>query len=604
MTDTPTAGWLRRLRAADTTPDADLLRRFHVRADRDAFELLARRHSPLVLRVCRAVARDPHLADDAAQAVFLALARRAGALAAVESLPAWLARVAYRAATRVRARAARPAAPLSAADEVRSPGPDPAVAAAATEVAAVALAEVDRLPARYHAPVVLCLLDGLTQAEAAAQLGWRPGTVAGRLARAKIVLRDRLARRGVAAPAGAVAALAGGASASAAPARFAADVLQCVLGPTSPDPQVHQLAQETLAAMTPLLSRGPAWAAAGLLAAATLALGLATAGPAPQPPPATPAAAPADPPPAPVRGPNRLLVDRAGQLLLVDPDGKNEARLGNELAKKLARDGRLSPDGKRVAFLVVPNPPGDAPGRFFLSNFRLHVRDTGGKGLGTDLGSAKAFAWSPDGTEVAASDHVVTDGSPAKLELAATHFVADVRTGRKATLDLPADHVVSDWSRDGKYLLTTRLRGTREAPSARLYLMTRDGTEHKAVTGEKGFALGGRLSPDGRRVLYAEAEPPKDGMPPARRLVVAEVATGAVTPVGGVPAGVEVQAYCWSPDGRRVAYTYRRTVNPGTTQAATEAGLIVCDPGGGNAAAVLTDEHPSNVGTLMHVDWR
>jgi Tol biopolymer transport system component len=134
--------------------------------------------------------------------------------------------------------------------------------------------------------------------------------------------------------------------------------------------------------------------------------------------------------------------------------------------------------------------------------------------------------------------------------------------------------------------------------------MNRDGTEHKALTAEKGFALGGRLSPDGRRVLYAAAELPKDGQPPARRLVVGDVATGAVEPVGGVPTGVEVQAYCWSPDGRRVAYTYRRTVNPGTTQAATEAGVIVCDPDGGNAAAVLTDEHPSNVGTLMHVDWR
>jgi len=603
MTDPSSAGWLLRLRAADPTPDADLLRRFHARADRDAFELLVHRHAPLVLRVCRAVARDPHLAEYAAQAVFLALARRAGALVGVGSLPAWLARVAYRAATRVRARAALPCAPLVAAAGVESPTPDPAVAAAAAELAAVALAEVDRLPARYHAPVVLCLLDGLTQTEAAARLGWPPGTVAGRLARAKAVLRDRLARRGVAAPAAAVAALAGP-NVSAAPARFAADVLQSVLGPTGPHSQVHQLAQETLAAMTPLLSRGPVWAAAGLLAAATLALGLAAAGPAPQPPPAAPAAAPAGPPPAPVRGPNRLLVDRAGHLLLVDPDGKNEARLGAELAKKMARDGRLSPDGKRVAFLVVPNPPGDAPGRFFLSEFRLHVRDFGGKGLGTDLGAAKSFAWSPDGTEIAASDHVVTDGPPEKLELAATHFVADVRTGRKAALDLPADHVVSDWSRDGKYLLTTRLRGTREAPSARLYLMNRDGTEHKALTAEKGFALGGRLSPDGWRVLYAEAELPKDGQPPARRLVVADAAGGAVTPVGGVPAGVEVQAYCWSPDGRRVAYTYRRTVNPGTTQAATEAGLIVCDPDGGNAAAVLTDEHPANVGTLMHVDWR
>ncbi len=599
MTDTPPAGWLRRLRAADPTPDADLLRRFHARADQDAFELLVRRHAPVVLRVCRAVARDPHAAEDAAQAVFLVLARRAGALVGVGSLPAWLARVAYRAATRARARGGRPSAPLEAAAEVRGSAPDPADAAAAADLAAVALAEVDRLPACYHAPVVLCLLDGLTQTEAAARLGWPPGTVAGRLARAKVVLRDRLVHRGVVAPAAAVAALA--TAGTPAPARFIADVLAAVLGPSGPAAPVQQLAQEVSVAMIPLLSRGPLWAAAGLLAAVTAAAALAAAGPNSQPP-TPPAAAPAKAAPPP-RGPNRLVVDRAGRLTLIDPDGKNETRLGEELAKAMARDGRLSPDGKQIAFLVVPNPPGNAPGRFFLSEFRLHVRDAGAKGLGTDLGVAKAFAWSPDGAEIAATDFALTEGPPERIDPAATHFVADARTGRKAALNLPANHVISDWSRDGKYLVTTRLRGTKDAPSARLYLMNRDGTEHKAVTGEKGFALGGRLSPDGRRVLYAEAEFPKDE-PPTRRLVVSDVATGAVTPVGGVPGGVDVQAYCWSPDGRRVAYTYRRTVNPGTTQAATEAGVVVCDPDGGNAAAVLTDDHPTNVGTLMHIDWR
>src|SRR5437763_15857553 len=116
MSATPRPDWLRRLRAAGPTPDGELLRRFHAHADHDAFELLIHRHAPAVLRVCRAVVRDPHLAEAAAQAVFLALARRAGSLTGVRSVSGWLARVAYRAAGRARDRAtAHPAAPLAGA---------------------------------------------------------------------------------------------------------------------------------------------------------------------------------------------------------------------------------------------------------------------------------------------------------------------------------------------------------------------------------------------------------------------------------------------------------------------------------------------------------
>src|SRR5207253_2052979 len=150
--------------------------------------------------------------------------------------------------------------------------------------------------------------------------------------------------------------------------------------------------------------------------------------------------------------------------------------------------------------------------------------------------------------------------------------------------------ILTDWSRDGKYLVTTRLRGTKDEPSARVFLMNRDGTEHKALSDGKAIALGGRLSPDGRRVMYMEVEVPKDKPPVVRKLVVADVATGTVTPVEGIPLDAEVQGYCWSPDGKRVAYAWQRTINAGTTQEETEAYLVVCDPDGRNEKTVVTEK--------------
>lgn len=65
-----------------------------------------------------------------------------------------------------------------------------------------------------------------------------------------------------------------------------------------------------------------------------------------------------------------------------------------------------------------------------------------------------------------------------------------------------------------------------------------------------------------------------------------------------------MQSYCWSPDGKRIAYTWRRTNNEGIAQEETEAFLVVCDPDGKNEKTVVTEKVQGKVGTLMHVDWR
>jgi RNA polymerase sigma factor (sigma-70 family) len=217
MDNRPLRYLLDRLRRAAATPgdglsDAELLRRFVRRRDEAAFELLVWRHGPMVLGVCRRVLRDTHAAEDAFQATFLVLVRKAGGIARGVAVGPWLYRVAFRVALRARAAVAkRPAQAL--------PGELPAPATAGlTECdwQPILDEEIDRLPERYRRPVVLCHLQGHTLAEAARQLGCPRGTVAVRLARARQKLRARLTRRGVALTAALPAALASSSAVSAA----------------------------------------------------------------------------------------------------------------------------------------------------------------------------------------------------------------------------------------------------------------------------------------------------------------------------------------------------------------------------------------------------
>ena len=198
MTDTPILRTMSAaVGAADPASDAELLVRYARAADGTAFELLVRRHAGTVWAVCRAaLPGDRHAAEDAFQATFLALARKAGSVRG-ESAGGWLFRVARNAATRRRASGGRePPVPLTeqGAHAPRSPGCE----VERDETAAVVQDEVDRLAAKYRDPVVLCFYEGHSHAEAAARLGWPIGTVASRLARAKDRLRARLVRRGVA----------------------------------------------------------------------------------------------------------------------------------------------------------------------------------------------------------------------------------------------------------------------------------------------------------------------------------------------------------------------------------------------------------------------
>jgi RNA polymerase sigma factor (sigma-70 family) len=186
--------------------DAELLERFATRegeAAELAFAVLVERHGPMVLRVCRQVVRDGHAAEDAFQAAFLVLARKARSLRLRDSLAPWLQQVAWRTALHLRADIVRRRrherrAAERAAKVVAGPESD--------ELGESLHEELSRLPARYRLPLVLCYLEGLTSEQAARQLGWPTGTVRSRLARGRERLRDRLARRGLAPSAAALAA--------------------------------------------------------------------------------------------------------------------------------------------------------------------------------------------------------------------------------------------------------------------------------------------------------------------------------------------------------------------------------------------------------------
>jgi HlyD family secretion protein len=209
--------------------DAELLDRFRAKrpeagdarmAAEAAFEVLVDRHAPMVLGVCRRALTDPGEIEDAFQATFLVLVRRAPSVRAGDSLGRWLYGVARRVAAKARFRSRRGRArfaPLAAEPAA------PELSADRNGLMTALDEEVSRLPEKYRTPVILCHLEGLSHAEAAARLHWPVGTVSGRLSRARGLLKDRLERRGLGPAAGSVAAMLVAAEARASlPASLAA----------------------------------------------------------------------------------------------------------------------------------------------------------------------------------------------------------------------------------------------------------------------------------------------------------------------------------------------------------------------------------------------
>lgn len=323
-------------RRADDLDDGELLRRFAAGRAGDAFALLLERHGPMVLGLARRVAGDAQAAEDVLQATFLTLARRAGSLRRPESLACWLHHVAFRLAVR-----ARHASRRRQERETRAFVPRPRTPLeelTAAEMLTVLDEELQALPERHRAPLILCCLEGLSQEEAAQRLGCSPGSVRGRLERGRARLRLRLEKRGLVLPAALAATLLVADAVTALSPALVQSTVEVSLGGAHATPAVAALSQGVL----PLMTLTPLRAAGVVLLLALVAgTGLAVRTP--------PAPTPDDPAPATAKEDNKdnsynKKVDLHGDPL---PDGA-ALRLGTLRRRAVGAKLAVSADGRSI----------------------------------------------------------------------------------------------------------------------------------------------------------------------------------------------------------------------------------------------------------------
>jgi RNA polymerase sigma factor (sigma-70 family) len=213
------------LREVAGVSDGQLLECFLSRRERSAVEALVRRHGAMVWGVCRRILGNHHDAEDAFQATFLVLVRKAASIRPRDMVANWLHGVAYQTARKARATAAK--RKTRERQVVEMPEPEAAEQDLRDDLQPLLDLELGRLPDKYRAVILLCDLEGKTRSEAARQLGCPEGTVAGRLARARVLLARRLVRHGLTVSGGALAAmLAQGAASAGVPAAVASETIK------------------------------------------------------------------------------------------------------------------------------------------------------------------------------------------------------------------------------------------------------------------------------------------------------------------------------------------------------------------------------------------
>jgi RNA polymerase sigma factor (sigma-70 family) len=605
-------------------PDTELLRRFNSERDEAAFNSLVHRHGSMVLDVCRNVLGNESEAEDAFQATFLVLARKAGAIRKQASVGSWLYGVAYRTALKARADSLRRRLrEASAAGRIPS---QPANDLSWGEVAQIVHAELNRFAEGYRAPLVLCYLEGRTQDEAARLLGVSKATVRKRLERGRALLRLRLVRRGLGSMAVLVAAAwpAPAVSAPVTPLLASATVKAAkLIAAASPaaaaaiPPRVAALTQEVLNIM--LLSKlkviagtilvGSLLIAAALMGGVSQLPGTALAAQRPEEKVRPRSKNTADVKPA---GPREsmLLLARKGGFLALTSEGKERAELTGPKGTRPALQGRLSPDGSRAAYVVTAGPPrvpGGAP-QPWLFQVVVHKLGAADPAVVVDLPAHQLLlTWAPDGKRLLLTKETL----PNTFET----VLLDPKTGTSEPFELPAGVRVLDCSRDGKTFLVVH----RQEKENRLGLTVKGDKEVRDLTDLKGRNAfqAARLSPDGTRVLFTDADPEdkdahKWGL--SSKPFVLEVASRKRQPLAEFPTNAQALGVAWSPNGKRLAYTWKQlhpellkkdTLRINDTAIATEAFLIVADADGKNTQTVTSAKTNKAINAIFgSVDWR
>jgi RNA polymerase sigma factor (sigma-70 family) len=424
----PLVQHVRRLASSSQAPadaDAVLLDHFVARRDEESFAALVRRHGPMVLGVCRRVLGNHQDAEDAFQAAFLVLARKAASVRPRHALAAWLYGVARRVALKARGathRQTRLRHPLTAppADPHASPLDD----LSARELLGIFEEELQRLPPAYRLPLILCCLEGRSQEEAAAHLGWTPGSVKGRLERGRARLHARLARRGLTLTAALIAVEASRAGSANLPAALSDSAVRAGLR------FANGRAEGAAALLAQGALRGMAWGKTTLLAgllAITLVLaggaavthqGLSGDGSEPPKQPESPAARP--------EGELGPRADQHGDPLPVGVI----ARLGTLRFRGVQGCLAFSPDGKLLA--AATGMQGDQVALWDVATGRT-VRQLPGPGY------LERLAFAPDGKRLACSR------SPNECR------VIDLNSGKEL---FTVKGIHGHFSGDGKVLVT------------------------------------------------------------------------------------------------------------------------------------------------------
>lgn len=531
--------------------DAELVRRYVADRDKPAFAELVRRHSSAVFGVCRSVLGNGHDADDAFQATFLVLVRKAHRIAFRPSIASWLFAVAMRASREVlRQRERRRSREANAGVlEAAAPSPSDTV-----EDSRILLDEIAKLPETYRSPVLLCELAGVTRSEAAKRLGIPEGTLSSRLAEARRRLARWLQSRGVAASVGVLAT----------PVCAALAASACDMATTSAVPS------KTVAKLAEMIMRSTLFTASKLATCVALimfvvGLGLVFG----DEPSKTKAEDIKTPTPEKKADPvaQQLYATRDMRLYSLNLDGSNEQhiRVTGTIADRTVQP---APDGLSFAHWRDSQKGGVGSALVFTNREGKEI----GKSVSLPPNAGfREFRWSPDGTQI----HISQSSAET---IRAEHYVVDVKTRKFKATETFRGYLVKDWSRDGKCFLTTKVgEGWRWQPKS-IHLMNMDGTEIKQLATAKNWCDGMGLSPDGTQALCL-----LDG-----KLAIITVADPKKPMfVEGIAKEAEVTSACWSPDGKQIAYcTGTFTFLTKEQQQKMEALLVIAEPSGKNAKVI------------------